>query len=108
MPHFKAFISNTRLMCANEPVRHQKRTLLPQQQVDEHSDGEEGASDGRVTAQEEEEVAEKAEKDHPDHVKFKEQVESVEASGHCAQVFQIRREAWHSKAERSVITAWQS
>lgn len=46
-----------------------------------------------MTAQEEEEVAEKAEKDHPDHVKFKEQVEGVETSGHCAQVFHIRREA---------------
>lgn len=81
------------MICATEHVRYQKRTLLPQQQVDEHSDGEEGASDGRVAAQEEEEVAEKAEKDHPDHMKFKEQVESVETAGHRAQVFHIRREA---------------
>lgn len=68
-------------------------TLLPQQQVDEHSDGEEGASDGGVAAQEEEEVAEKAEKDHPDHVELEEQVKSVETSGHCAQVFHKRGEA---------------
>lgn len=67
--------------------------ILPQQQVDEHSDGEEGASHGRVAAQEEEEVAEKAEEDHPDHMKLKEQVESVESSCDCAQVFNKRGEA---------------
>ncbi|TNN74809.1 hypothetical protein EYF80_014909 [Liparis tanakae] len=72
---------------------YRSRTLLPQQQIDEHSDGEEGASHGRVAAQEEEEVAEKAEKDHPDHMKLKEQVESVETSCYCAQVFHKRREA---------------
>lgn len=79
-------------------------TLLPQQQVDEHSDGEEGASDGRVAAQEEEEVAEKAEKDHPDHMKLKEQVESVETSRHCAQVFQERGEPWRSKEKKEKST----
>ncbi len=89
------FTLNTDLMFDSEPdsVRYQGRTLSPQQQIDEHSDGEEGASDGRVAAQEEEEVAEQAEKDHPDHMKLKEQVERVETSRHCAQVLHKRGEA---------------
>lgn len=45
-----------------------------------------------MATQEEEEVAEKAEKDHPDHVQLKEQVECVETSCHCDQVFHKRRE----------------
>lgn len=72
-------------------------TLLPQQQVDEHGNGKEGASHGRVAAQEEEEVAEEAQKDHPDHVELEEQVEGVKTSGHCAQVLHKRRKACKSK-----------
>lgn len=52
-------------------VMLQRRMLLPQQEVNQHGDGEKGASDGRVAAQEEEEVAEKTEEDDPDHVKLK-------------------------------------
>lgn len=84
----------------------QRRTLLPQQQVDEHSDGEEGAPDGRVAAQEEEEVAEKAEKDHPDHVKLKEQVESIETSCHCAQVLHKRGEACGMARKKGIKDGW--
>lgn len=87
------FTSSADLTCAAELSVYKRRAVLPQQQVDEHSDGEEGASDGGVAAQEEEEVAEKAEEDHPDHVKLKEQVECVETSRHCAQVFHKRGEA---------------
>jgi len=65
---------------------------VPQQQVDEHGDGKEGASDAGVTTQEEDEVAEEAEQDHPDHVQLKEQVEAVEAAHHRAQVLQERGE----------------
>lgn len=72
---------------------HIRLSLSPQQQVDEHSDGEEGAPDGGVAAQEEEEVAEKAEEDHPDHMELKEQVEGVETSRHRSQVFHERGEA---------------
>lgn len=79
---------------------HQRRSLLPEQQVDEHSDGEEGAADGGVAAQEEEEVAEEAEEDHPDHVKLEEQVERVETSRHCAQVLHEGGEAWQSEEKR--------
>lgn len=85
---------NTDSMRAAEPRRAAEgRRLSPQQQIDEHGDGEEGASDGGVATQEEEEVAEKAEKDHPDHMKLKEQVESVETSRHGAQVLHKRRQA---------------
>lgn len=45
-----------------------------------------------MAAQEEEEVAEEAEEDHPDHVKLEEQVEGVETSCDCAQVFHKRGE----------------
>lgn len=74
-------------MCRSA-IRLQRKALSPQQQVDEHSDGEEGASHGGVAAQEEEEVAEEAEEDHPDHMELEEQVEGVEASRYGAQVFQ--------------------
>lgn len=74
-------------MCSAGNLRYQDITLLPQEQVDEHSYREKGASDGRMATQKEEEVAEKAEKNNPDHVKLKEQVESVETSSHRAQVF---------------------
>ncbi|KAF3861004.1 hypothetical protein F7725_001259 [Dissostichus mawsoni] len=55
------------------------------QQVDEHGDGEEGASHGGVSAEEEEEVAEQAEQHHPDHVQLEEQVEGVETPGNRNQ-----------------------
>lgn len=74
--------------------------VLPQQQVDEHRDGEEGASHGGVAAQEEEEVAEEAEEDHPDHVELEEQVEGVKASDYGAQVLDEGREAWKSRRRR--------
>lgn len=70
-----------------------RRGFSPQQQVDEHGDGQEGSSDGGVAAQEEEEVTEQAEQHHPDHVQLEEQVEAVEASGHGAQVLQEGGEA---------------
>lgn len=83
-------------------------TVLPQQQVDEHGDGEEGAPHGGVAAQEEEEVAEEAEEDHPDHVELEEQVEGVKTSHHGAQVLDERRKAWRSRrrsqAKRRVHT----
>lgn len=81
--------------------------LLPQQQVNEHSDGEEGASDGGVAAQEEEEVAEKAEEDHPDHVQLKEQVEGVESSRHGAQVLHKSREACRRRVEKTTRLPWR-
>lgn len=77
------------------PVSGVHHVQLSQQQVDEHGNGQEGASHGGVAAQEEEEVAEEAEEDHPDHVQLKEQVEGVETSGHCAQVLDKRRKAQH-------------
>lgn len=83
-------------MASKRKLRHRASVgapLLPQQQVDEHGDGEEGASHGGVAAQEEEEVAQEAEEDHPDHVELEEQVERVEAPCHGAQVLHERWEA---------------
>ena len=68
------------------------RAHIPQQQVDEDGDGEEGASDAGVTTQEEDEVAEETEEDHPYHVQLKEQVEGVEAPCHSDHVFHKRGE----------------
>lgn len=83
-----------------------KSALLPQQQIDEHCDGQEGAADRRVTAQEEEEVAEETEEDHPDHVKLKEQVENVESSRHSAQVLHEGRESWHGEETHTGVRSF--
>lgn len=91
--HHKLISHLTDVEKCSHQTSHQTLSLSPQQQVDEHSDGEEGAPDGGVAAQEEEEVAEKAEEDHPDHMELKEQVEGVETSRHRSQVFHERGEA---------------
>lgn len=79
--------------------------VLPQQQVDEHRDGEEGASHGGVAAQEEEEVAEEAEEHHPDHVELEEQVEGVKASDHGAKVLDQRWKTWKRRRSRPSLSA---
>ena len=75
---------------------------LPQQQIDDHGDAEEGSADGRVPAQEEDEVAEQAEQDHPHHVQLEEQVENVEPASHRAQVLHVGGKACPQGREMTV------
>ncbi len=70
--------------------------IIPQKEVDEDRDGQEGSSAARMATQEEDEVAEEAEKHHPNHVQLEEQVKRIKTTCHCTQVFQERGQTWET------------
>lgn len=69
---------------------------IPQKEVDEDRDGQEGSSAARMATQEEDEVAEEAEKHHPNHVQLEEQVKRIKTTCHGTQVFQERGQTWET------------
>lgn len=64
---------------------------LTHEQVDEDGDGEEDASVGGVSAEEQHEVAQEAQQHDPNHVQLEEVVEAEEATCHGACMLQVRR-----------------
>lgn len=76
-------------------------TPIPHEQVDQDGDGEEDASMGGMSAEEQHEVAQEAEQHNPDHVQLEEVVEAEEPSRHGACVLQVGWQPFGRERRRS-------